>query len=234
MKPRLFGAVLSLWLVATPALVDTVILRDGASYNGQFTPRNGEIAFSDSQGIQYKFPVRDVQSLVFSSTTHPDRSAAKPVGPAGQGRADSNNASPGQLFAATVREDVPDSVGGVAIPSGSSAKLVVRNSTSGGAVHSPELILDLFSVSVGGREYWVVSSDVDLNSARGVGKNKRTQSIHYEPRLQHQRPIQTEAHQRFGGHLHFLPARKNLRQQAGSRASRRADSRPAPASKHSA
>jgi hypothetical protein len=230
MKPKLFGPALLLWLVATPALADTVILRDGASYNGEFTQRNGEITFSDSQGIQYKFPVRDVQSLVFSSTTDivtlrsgkiysgqyggPDALSFQdsqgiqyqfplkdvetlvltqtdpPPSPSGvpakvvpygtevairsDEAIDSNNASTGQLFAATVREDVPDSVGGVAIPGGSSAKLVVRNITSGGAVHSPELILDLFSVTVGGREYRVVSSDVDLNSGRGLGKNKRT------------------------------------------------------------
>jgi hypothetical protein len=62
----------------------------------------------------------------------------------------------------------------VAIPGGSSAKLVVGNIASGGAVHSPGLIVDLFSVTVGGRESRVVSSDVDLNSGRGVGKNKRT------------------------------------------------------------
>jgi hypothetical protein len=56
-------------LVVTPALADRVILGDGANYNGQFTPLNGEIKFSDSQGIEYKFPVCDVQSIVFSSTT---------------------------------------------------------------------------------------------------------------------------------------------------------------------
>jgi hypothetical protein len=203
-----------------------VILRDGAHYNGQFTPLNGEIKFSDSQSIEYKFPVRDVQSIVFSSTTDivtlrsgkiysgqytgPDAlsfqdsqgiqyqfplkdvetlvltQTSPPPAPTGvpakvvpygtevvirsDEAIDSNNASTGQLFAATVREDVPDSVGGVAIPSGSSAKLVMRNVTSGGA----ELVLDLFSVTVGGREYRVVSSDVDLNSGRGVGKNKHT------------------------------------------------------------
>lgn len=30
---------------------------------------SGEISFTDTQGVQYEFPLRDVQSLVFSSTT---------------------------------------------------------------------------------------------------------------------------------------------------------------------
>jgi hypothetical protein len=87
---------------------------------------------------------------------------------------DSNNSSPGQLFSASVSEDVPDSTGGVAIPQGTRAKLVVRNITSGGAVHSPELALDLFSVDIGGKEYRVDNADVDVNSGWGVDKNKRT------------------------------------------------------------
>lgn len=39
---------------------------------------------------------------------------------------------------------------------------------------SPELVLDLFSVDVGGKEYRIGTSDVDLSSKRGIGKNKRT------------------------------------------------------------
>jgi hypothetical protein len=85
---------------------------------------------------------------------------------------DSQNFSAGQLFPAIVSEDVPDSAGGIAIPSGTRARLVVRSITAGGAVHSPELALDLFSVDIGGKQYRVDSSDVDVNSGRGVGKNK--------------------------------------------------------------
>jgi hypothetical protein len=73
-----------------------------------------------------------------------------------------------------VSEDVPDASGGIAIPRGTPAKLVLRKVTSGGATHRPELVLDLFSVNVGGKEYRVVSSDVDMSSDRNVGNNKRT------------------------------------------------------------
>jgi|ERR1700739_2103531 hypothetical protein len=76
MRETIFRLVLCGLLFAAPALADTVILRDGASYSGQFTSApSGEISFTDTQGVQYKFPVRDVQSLVFSSTTDRCRDA---------------------------------------------------------------------------------------------------------------------------------------------------------------
>ena len=55
--------------LGSSALADTAILRDGSSYSGQFTSaNNGPIAFTDGQGVQYQFPRRDVQSLVFTSS----------------------------------------------------------------------------------------------------------------------------------------------------------------------
>jgi hypothetical protein len=57
-------------LLASPGFGDTVILRDGAIYSGQFTSAPGsESSFTNTQGVPYKFPWRDVQWLVFSSTT---------------------------------------------------------------------------------------------------------------------------------------------------------------------
>jgi hypothetical protein len=52
--------------------------------------------------------------------------------------------------------------------------MLIRQVTTGGAVHSPELVLDLYSVTVGGKQYSVVTSNVDENSGRGIGKNRRT------------------------------------------------------------
>jgi hypothetical protein len=228
MKRALVVFCLAILVCAANAWADTVILRDGASYSGQCTAMGGQIGFTDGQGIEYKFPAGDVQSLTFSRTqdvvtlrsgkvytgqyngsdyiafrdgqgidyNFPVRDVETIVfnqvsTPASTGVArviprgteivvrsdeniDSQNSTTGQLFAATVNEDVPDSAGGIAIPAGTRAKLVVRNITGGGAVHSAELALDLFSVDIGGKEYRVDSSDVDLNSGRGVGKNKRT------------------------------------------------------------
>lgn len=70
MKEAILCLVLCGLLFTAPALADAVILRGGAGYSGQFTSGpTGEINFTDTQGVQYKFPVPDVQSLVFSSTT---------------------------------------------------------------------------------------------------------------------------------------------------------------------
>ena len=224
------AAILLVLLAAAPAWADTVILRDGASYTGQFAAPGDQIGFTDNQGVQYKFPARDVQSIVFTSTADivtlrngkmysgqyngpdsiafrdgqgiqyqfplrdvetlvfsetsmpatPSNVVAKviPVGSEIVVRTDENidsqNSSTGQLFAAAVQEDVFDSAGGVAIPNGSRARLVVRNMTSGGATGSPQLVLDLYSVDVRGKEYRVDTTDVDMSSNRGVGKNKRT------------------------------------------------------------
>jgi len=54
---------------ASVASGDTVITRAGDSYSGQFLgAKDGTIPFSDSSGIGYTFPLRDVQSLVFTAT----------------------------------------------------------------------------------------------------------------------------------------------------------------------
>jgi hypothetical protein len=228
-----FCAVIFLFsfFLASPARPDTIILHDGASYAGQFggAPR-GQITFTDTQGIQYNFPLRDVQSLVFTSTNDivtlrsgkvytgnytgvspipftdtqgvgyqfpvkdvaslvftrsiPPSAAASGTGkiiPIGSEITirtdepiDSKDSSTGQLYSATVSEDVSDVSGNIAIPAGTAAKLVVRDISSGGAVHSPELVLDLFSIRVNGKEYRVDTADVDVNSKKGIGANRRT------------------------------------------------------------
>jgi hypothetical protein len=80
----------------------------------------------------------------------------------------------GQLYGATISQDVFDASNNVAIPAGTPAKLVVRDIGTGGAVHSADLVLDLFSIAINGKEYRVDSSDVSVNNKRGVGANKRT------------------------------------------------------------
>src|ERR1700756_924410 len=61
--------VVALLLVAGSAFADTIITRDGSSYSGQYLgAKEGTLGFTDSSGIGYTFPVRDVQSLVFTGT----------------------------------------------------------------------------------------------------------------------------------------------------------------------
>lgn len=83
---------------------------------------------------------------------------------------DAKNTSDGRIFTGVVDRDVLDANGNIAIPRGSNAELIVRD-TSG-----RDLALDLESVSVSGRRYIVGTDDVTQSAAGrdGLGKNKRT------------------------------------------------------------
>ena len=65
----LFAVAAILFILAPAARPDTIILHNGASYSGKLdVGADSTITFTDAQGIQYNFPLRDVQSLVFTST----------------------------------------------------------------------------------------------------------------------------------------------------------------------
>lgn len=162
---------------------DTVTLRDGKVYSGQYSGEN-TLGFVDDQGIHYQFPLSDVESLIFSgapAAAAPARLVEAKVisfGTAISVRTndgiDSKTANVGQLYSAVITEDVSDNAGGIAIPQGSAAQLLVRNIGTGGVMHSPEVVLDLDSVTVGGKRYRVVSSNVEENNKKGIGANRRT------------------------------------------------------------
>ena len=144
---------------------DHLTLRNGKTYSGQL---NGTemIPFEGSGGIDYQFPLRDVSSLVLTGSQAPSAAHHIPTVIIPEGtdiviRTDdsvrSGQDSSGQLYPATIERDVYGSSGSVAIPAGTRAKLVVSNVRSGGAVHSPELVLDLYSVDVHGEQYRVDS-----------------------------------------------------------------------------
>jgi hypothetical protein len=141
------------------------------------------ISFEGSGGIDYQFPTRDVSSLVLTGSQAPAGlhhipSVIIPEGTDIVIRTDdgvrSGRDSSGQLYPATIEQDVYGSSGNVAIPAGTRAKLVVSNVRSGGAVHSPELVLDLYSVDVHGEQYRVDSSSVTESNRSGLGANRRT------------------------------------------------------------
>ena len=68
MKIKASYFLLLLILSATIVHADVVVLRDGKSYSGTYTgAANSKLSFQDNAGIQYTFPVSDVQSLVFSN-----------------------------------------------------------------------------------------------------------------------------------------------------------------------
>jgi hypothetical protein len=87
----------------------------------------------------------------------------------------SDTASTGQTYSGVVAHDVLDTEGRVAIPHGADATLVVRGASGQGKLQGQsELALDVGSVTVGGREYRLETSDFVEKGRAGVGKNKRT------------------------------------------------------------
>ncbi len=68
MKTKAIYLLLLLTFFATIVHADVVVLRDGKSYSGTYTgAANSKLSFQDNAGIQYTFPLSDVQSLVFSN-----------------------------------------------------------------------------------------------------------------------------------------------------------------------
>ena len=158
---------------------DVVTLRSGKTYSGKFTGTN-PLSFTDNQGIQYQFPAKDVTSLVLSESAPATLPAEAKMIPAGSEihirtdeKIDSDNAPPGTTFAAQVTNDVLDTAGAVAIPAGSPARLLIL-SASRGAVGSPELVLDLDTVTIKGNVHRVYSSELKESNRKGMGANKRT------------------------------------------------------------
>ena len=87
---------------------------------------------------------------------------------------DSQTAGAGQTYSASIASDVIDSAGGVAIPKGSDAELVIQSSASSQFTKQAELGLALSSVRVAGKRYTVSTSSVTEKGHQGLGKNKRT------------------------------------------------------------
>jgi hypothetical protein len=161
---------------------DHLTLRNGKTYSGQLQGM-AMIPFQGSGGVDYQFPLHDVSSLILTGSAAPTAKKSIPsiVVPEGTDiviRTDdsiqSGQESSGQLYPATIEQNVYGSGGGVAIAAGTRAKLVVSNVRSGGAVHSPELMLDLYSVDVHGEQYRVDSSSVTESNRSGLGANRRT------------------------------------------------------------
>jgi|KBSSwiStaDraftv2_1062776.scaffolds.fasta_scaffold18362_3 hypothetical protein len=158
---------------------DIVTLRSGKTYSGKFTGSN-PLSFTDNQGIQYQFPAKDVASLVLSENAPASLPAEAKTIPAGSEidirtseKIDSQVAPAGTTFSAQVTNDVLDVAGGVAIPAGSPARLLILNA-SRGAVGSPDLVLDLDTVTIKGRVHRVYSSELKESNRKGLGANKRT------------------------------------------------------------
>jgi len=88
---------------------------------------------------------------------------------------DSGKAAEGQAYPAEVTTDVLDASGRVVIPRGSNAQIVIRSASKGGRFRgASDLVMDLTSVSVDGREYQISTADLAERGRSGVGANRRT------------------------------------------------------------
>jgi len=88
---------------------------------------------------------------------------------------DGSTASEGQTFAADVTEAVRDGQGKVVIPAGAKAQIVIKSLTQAGKIKGQaDLVLDLASVSIDGRQYALSTADLEEKGRAGLGKNKRT------------------------------------------------------------
>jgi hypothetical protein len=88
---------------------------------------------------------------------------------------DSGRAVEGQTFPAEVTKDVRDAEGAVVIPRGANASIVIRSASKGGRFRgTADLVLDLASVSIDGRQYQLETSNISQRGRDSVGKNKRT------------------------------------------------------------
>jgi hypothetical protein len=88
---------------------------------------------------------------------------------------DSATAAEGQTFAAEIADDVPDANGDTVVPRGANAQIIIRSATKGNRFHgTSDLVLDLRSISVGGKEYLVSTTDLQQKGRQGFGANKRT------------------------------------------------------------
>ncbi len=88
---------------------------------------------------------------------------------------DSATAAEGQTFDAQVTRDAKDANGDVVIPRGASSRIVIKSASKGGRIRgASDLVLDLQSVTIGGRQYLIETAEVAQKGKSGIGANKRT------------------------------------------------------------
>jgi len=61
------------------------------------------------------------------------------------------------------------------IPKGANAQIVIKSASKGGRFRgASDLVIDLQSVSIGGKQYALSTTDIGEKGRNGVGMNKRT------------------------------------------------------------
>lgn len=88
---------------------------------------------------------------------------------------DSATAAEGQIFDAQVTRDATDSAGVIVIPRGSRASIVIKSTSKGGRFRgASDLVLDMQSLDINGKEYTIETADITQKGKSGIGVNKRT------------------------------------------------------------
>jgi len=199
MRRTVIAAAMSICVVSLAAIAsaDTLILRDGTRISGRVVSVVARtITFEDASGVSHRYNANQVDAIEF---TEPNRrtSGVGTTGSRGNETSgsyrriemlpsgtdlmvrtaeaiDSSTAVVDQTFSAIVEHDILGDSDSVIIPAGSHTVLVVRQISSGGATGSPDIVLDLQSITVNGRRYLVSTSDLKEDSGTGIGRNKRT------------------------------------------------------------
>jgi hypothetical protein len=181
----------------------TLKLKNGTEITGTLVSATADtVVIRDDRGTERTFNMSEVESMNFGdsnasparSSTVNDSSASSDTSQANTGTSmtvpvgseiavrtnetiDSNSAQEGQRFSAVLASDVVGSSGEVLIPKGADAQLVLRQVSTGGTTGSPDLTLDLQSITVGGHGYEVSTSDLEQKGNTGLGKNRRTATM---------------------------------------------------------
>lgn len=191
MRRIVIVAAMSMCVASLAAIssADTLVLRDGTRVPGRVVSVAARtITFEDRSGVARRYNASQVDALEF--VTASQRNDA--VGTTGSGRRlevlppgteltvrtsediDSSSAVVDQTFSAIVEHDIVGESDNVIIPAGAHAVLVVREISSGGTTGSPDMVLDMQSMTVSGRRYIVSTTDLKRDSGTGIGKNRRT------------------------------------------------------------
>ena len=173
----------------------TVQLRDGSSVSGIVVSSTAsDVTITSDDTITHAIPMTQVRSIDYGeapSTAAPATGGASmtmaaaaatyelPGGTRISVRSreaiDSATAVEGQTFAADVTEDIKGDEGTVLIPDGANAQIVIKSAAAGGKFKGrADLILDLATVTVDGKQYAVSTVNLEEKGRQGLGKNKRT------------------------------------------------------------
>jgi hypothetical protein len=189
MKRIVIALAMSLCVVSVAPLAsaDTLTLKDGTRVSGTVVAiAERMITFTDAAGISHRYSANQVDRLEFSTSTPRSpivrgavcRLETLPSGTALAVRTvediDSTTAVADQTFGGVVERDILGESGRVVVPHGSHVVLLVREVSSGGATGSPEMVLDIQSLTVAGQRYLVSTADLTKDTGTGLGKNRRT------------------------------------------------------------